>query len=218
MTRSPTATMNWAGAFPRAINGVASRDDLRCRGASEQRDQRAGHIHVSPTMAASGRVLTNVFPNGQTVERGYGSNLEDRDAAAHHASGGCDADFRVPLWPRCFGGPHHHVVTASRRDSRHPFTPSATTPSINCSRPPSPMPETSSTRSLTLTTLRTIVSTEQVGASNYTATYNALESDQHHDRARNHAHQRMGCQGPARGRQRRKSADRVHLRWHGAGW
>ena len=61
-----------------AINGVAMRMTCDAAGRVITETNALGTFTYACD-GASGRLLTNVFPNGLTVERGYGGNLEDRE-------------------------------------------------------------------------------------------------------------------------------------------
>jgi YD repeat-containing protein len=59
-----------------AINGVAMRMNYDAAGRVSSETNALGAFTYAYD-GVTGRVLTNTFPNGLTVERGYGNNLED---------------------------------------------------------------------------------------------------------------------------------------------
>src|SRR5262245_42742479 len=122
---------------------------------------------------ASGRLLTNVFPNGLRVERGYGGNLEGRELQRiTHKVG------TTPISEFLYGRDHHadRITTWSQQGG-------ATPPLLHTFG----YDDDDQLLSATLTNAGTLVNTfayaydpagnrlsEQAGSSTYTATYNAL--------------------------------------------
>jgi RHS repeat-associated protein len=122
---------------------------------------------------ASDRLLTNVFPNGLRVERGYGGNLEDRELERiTHKLGA------TPVSEFLYGRDHlaHRITTWSQQVG-------ATPPSLHTFG----YDAADQLLSATVTNSGSLINAfaytydllgnrlaEQVGASHYTATYNAL--------------------------------------------
>jgi RHS repeat-associated protein len=155
-----------------AINGVASTMIYDAAGRLISETNALGVFTYSYD-GASGRLLTNVFPNGMTVERGYGGNLEDRELQriTHRVGATPISEFlygrdlladRITTWSQQAG---------AQPPDLHTFGYDAANQLL----------------SATVTNAGTLVNTfayaydplgnrltEQVGVTNYTATYNAL--------------------------------------------
>jgi RHS repeat-associated protein len=155
-----------------SINGVASRITYDAGGRVTMETNALGAFTYAYD-GASGRVLTNVFPNGLTVERDYAGNLEDRELQriTHKVGAAPVSEFlyghdkhasRITTWPQQVGAQPPDLYT---------FTYDASDRLL----------------SATVTNSGTLVNafaytydpaenrlTEQTSSSNYTATYNAL--------------------------------------------
>lgn len=155
-----------------AIDGVASRMTYDAAGRVVLETNALGTFTFAYD-GASGRLLTNVFPNGLIVERGYGGNLEDRELQRiTHRVGA------TPVSEFLYGRDHHadRITTWSQQAGATP--PSLHTLGYDAA---------DQLLSATVTNAGTLINTfayaydpsgnrltEQVGTSNYTATYNAL--------------------------------------------
>ena len=155
-----------------AINGVAMRMNYDAAGRVVSETNALGTFTYAYD-GASGRLLTNVFPNGLTVERGYGGNLEDRELQRITHKVGA-----TPISEFLYGRDHlaHRITTWSQQvgvtpPSLHTFGYDAADQLL----------------SATVTNSGTLINTftyaydplgnrltEQVGTNNSTATYNAL--------------------------------------------
>ncbi len=155
-----------------AINGVAMRITYDAAGRVVSETNALGTFTFAYD-GASGRLLTNVFPNGLIVERGYGGNLEDRELQRiTHRIGA------TPVSEFLYGRDHlaDRITTWSQQVG-------ATAPSLHSFG----YDAFDQLLSATVTNSGSLISTfgytydplgnrltEQVGVSNYTATYNAL--------------------------------------------
>jgi RHS repeat-associated protein len=122
---------------------------------------------------ATGRVLTNVFPNGLTVERGYGGNLEDRELQriTHRVGATPVSEFlygrdhlveRITTWSQQVGATPPTLHTFGH-DAADQLLSVSVTNSGNLINTFAYSYDPAGNRL-----------TEQIGASNYTATHNAL--------------------------------------------
>ncbi len=155
-----------------AINGVASRMTYDAAGRVVTATNALGAFGFAYD-GASGRLLTNTFPNGLTVERGYGGNLEDRELQRiTHKVGG------TPLSEFLHGRDlqANRIVTWSQQAGTQP--PDVHTFGYDAA---------DQLLSATVTNSGSLINsfaygydplgnrlTEQLGSTNYTATYNAL--------------------------------------------
>jgi RHS repeat-associated protein len=155
-----------------SISGVAMRMFYDAAGRVISETNALGTFTYSYD-GASGRVLTNVFPNGLTVESGYGGNLEDHELQRiTHRIG------VTPISEFLYGRDHlaDRITTWSQQVG-------ATPPSLHTFG----YDAANQLLSATVTNAGTLINTfaytydplgnrltEQVGATNYTATYNAL--------------------------------------------
>ena len=155
-----------------AINGVAMRMNYDAAGRVVSETNALGTFTYDHD-GASGRLLTNVFPNGLTVDRGYGGNLEDRELQriTHKVGATPISEFlhgrdhladRITTWSQQVGAtpPSLH---AFGYDSADQLISASVTNSGNLINTFAYSYDPTGNRL-----------TEQVGASNYTATYNAL--------------------------------------------
>ena len=155
-----------------AINGVASTMTYDTAGRVVGTTNALGTFTFAYD-GASGRLLTNVFPNGLTVERGYGGNLEDRELQRITHKVGA-----TPISEFLYGRDHlaERITTWSQQVG-------ATPPSLHTFGYDSAdqLLSTSVTNSGNLINTFAYAYdplgnrlTEQVGATNHTATYNSL--------------------------------------------
>lgn len=155
-----------------AINGVAMRMLYDAAGRVVSETNALGTFTYAYD-GASGRVLTNVCPNNLTIERGYGGNLEERELQriTHRVGTTLVSEFlhgrdhladRITTWSQQAGAQPPDLYTFGYDDANQLL-------------------------SATVTNAGTLINTfayaydslgnrlsEQVGATNYTATYNAL--------------------------------------------
>jgi RHS repeat-associated protein len=155
-----------------AINGVGSRMTYDAAGRVVSETNALGTFTYAYD-GASGRLLTNVFPNGMTVERGYGGNLEDHELQriTHRVGATPISEFlygrdhragRITTWSQQAGAQAPDLHTLGYDDANQLL-------------------------SATVTNVGTLINTfayaydpvgnrltEQVGPSNYTTTYNGL--------------------------------------------
>jgi RHS repeat-associated protein len=155
-----------------AINGVAMRLNYDAAGRVSSETNALGAFTYAYD-GVTGRVLTNVFPNGLTVEYGYGGNLEDRELQRITHKVGA-----TPISEFLYGRDHltDRITTWSQQGG-------ATPPSLHTFG----YDAADQLLSATVTNSGTLVNTfayaydpagnrltEQVGTSNSSATYNAL--------------------------------------------
>jgi len=155
-----------------AIDGVASRMTYDAAGRVTTETNALGAFTYAYDRASS-RVLTNGFPNGMTVERGYGGNLEDRELQriTHRVGATPISEFlygrdrlaeRITAWSQQAGAQPPDLHTFTYDDANQLLSDTVT----NAGTPINSFAYTYDPLGNRLT--------EQVGASNYTATYNAL--------------------------------------------
>lgn len=155
-----------------AINGVASRRTYDGAGRVIHETNALGAFTFAYD-GASVRLLTSVFPNGLVVERGYGGNLQDRklQRITHRIGATPISEFlydrdhladRITTWSQQGGvqPPDLHTFGYDSADQLLSATVTNSGTLIN-------------TFAYSYDPLGNRL-TEQVGASNYTATYNAL--------------------------------------------
>jgi RHS repeat-associated protein len=155
-----------------AINGVATRKNYDAAGRVISETNVLGTFTLAYD-GVSSRLLTNVFPNGLTVERGYGGNLEDRELQRISHKVGA-----IPISEFVYGRDHlaNRITTWSQQAGAAP--PSLQTFGYDSA---------DQLISANVTNSGNLINTfdyaydplgnrltEQVGALNYTATYNAL--------------------------------------------
>jgi RHS repeat-associated protein len=155
-----------------AINGVASRMTYDSAGRVISETNAAGSFTYAYD-GASTRLLTNVFPNGMTMERGYGGNLEDRELQRITHRGGTR-----PISEFLYGRDRRadRITTWSQQTGAQP-------PDIHAFN----YDAADQLLSAMVTNAGVLVNhfaytydpaanrlTEQIGSSNHTATYNAL--------------------------------------------
>jgi len=155
-----------------AINGVASLTTYDAAGRMLSETNLLGTFSYAYD-GASGRLLTNVSPNGLIAERGYGGNLEDRELQRiTHRVGS------TPISEFLYGRDHtaDRIITWSQQAGAQ--LPDLYTFGYNA---------VDQLLSATITNAGTLINSfaysydfadnrllEQVGASNFIATYNAL--------------------------------------------
>lgn len=155
-----------------AINGVAMRMNYDAAGRVSSETNALGtftYAYDGPT----GRMLTNTFPNGMTAERGYGNNLEDFESnRITHKVGG------TPISEFLYGRDHlaDRITTWSQQAGATP--PSLHTFGYDAADQLLSATVTNSGRLIhsfaySYDPLGNRLS-EQVGATNHTATYNSL--------------------------------------------
>ncbi len=155
-----------------AINGVASTMTYDAAGRVASETNALG-IFTFAYDGASGRLLTNVFPNGLTVERGYGGNLEDRELQriTHKVGATPISEFlygrdlladRITTWSQQAGAqpPDLHAFGYDAADQLLAATVTNAAMLVN-------------TFAYAYDPLGNRL-TEQVGTTNYSATHNAL--------------------------------------------
>lgn len=156
----------------KAINGVAMRMNYDAAGRVSSETNALGTFTYAYD-GATGRVLTNVFPNGLIVERGYGGNLEDFELnRITHKVGA------TPISEFLFGRDHlaDRITTWSQQVGAAP--PSLHTFGYDAAN---------QLLSATVTNSGSLINTfgysydplgnrltEQAGTTNHTATYNSL--------------------------------------------
>jgi len=155
-----------------AINGVASSLTYDAAGRVVAATNALGAFAYAYD-GSSGRLLTNTFPNGQMEERSYGNNLQDRTLQRITHKVGA-----TPLSEFLYGRdiPANRITSWSQQAG-------ATPPSLHTFG----YDAADQLLSATVTNSGNLINTfayaydpvgnrltEQVGASNYTATYNAL--------------------------------------------
>jgi RHS repeat-associated protein len=154
------------------INGVASTMTYDVAGRVVSETNALGTFTFAYD-GASGRLLTNMFPNGLRVERGYGGNLEDRELQriTHKVGAIPISEFfygrdllagRITTWSQQAGAqpPDVHTFGYDAADQLLSATVTNSGSLVNAFG-----------YSYDLVGNRL---TEQAGSSNYTATYNAL--------------------------------------------
>jgi RHS repeat-associated protein len=155
-----------------AINGVASVMIYDASGRVVGETNALGNF-THAYDGASERLLTNAFPNGLTVERGYAGNLEDQELQriTHKVGATPISEFlyghdtladRITTWSQQVGATSSSLHTFGH-DAANQLLSDSVTNSGNLIN----------TFAYTYDPLGNRL-TEQVGASNYTATYNAL--------------------------------------------
>jgi RHS repeat-associated protein len=155
-----------------AINGVVSRRTYDAAGRLVMETNALGaftHAYDGST----GRVLTNTFPNGQTEERSYGSNLQDGmlQRITYRAGATPISEFlygrdipanRITTWSQQAGAASPSIFTFGYDDADQLLSATVTNAGV-------PVNQFAYTYDSAANRLN-----EQVGSSNYTATYNAL--------------------------------------------
>jgi RHS repeat-associated protein len=155
-----------------AIDGVATKMDYDAAGRVISETNALGAFTYAYD-GASGRLLTNTFPNGMTVERGYGGNLEDRELQriTHRVGGTPISEFlygrdrladRITTWSQQAGAASPDLHTFGYDDANQLLSDTVTNAGIRIN-----------SFAYAYDALGNRLS-EQVEASNYTATYNAL--------------------------------------------
>jgi len=155
-----------------AINGVASRITYDAAGRVVAATNALGAFTYAYD-GSSGRLLTNTLPNGQTEERSYGNNLQDRtlQRITHKVGATPLSEFlygrdiqadRITTWSQQVGATPPSLHTFGY-DSANQLLSATVTNSGNLINTFAYGYDRVANRL-----------TEQVGSSNYTATYNAL--------------------------------------------